>query len=104
MGHRKYDEAFKRNTVQLVEGGQTVAQVARDLGLSPNQVYLWRTKYVRTPSTHGNALHNQDEMTVLKKELARTRMELDILKKAITIFSQYPEMKPDPLAQRLRRA
>jgi transposase len=88
MSNQKYDEAFKRNAVQLVESGQSVSQVAKDLGVPANQLYAWCKKYRRTPSQHGNALSNQDEVTLLRKELARTQMELDILKKAIAIFGR----------------
>ena len=92
MSNTKYDEEFKRNAVRLVESGQSAAQVARDLGLQANQVYAWRKRYGSTPSVHGNAAHNQDEVTQLRAELERTKMELDILKKAVSIFSR-PEAR-----------
>jgi transposase len=95
MSYRKFDEEFKRNAVKLVESGQTSAQVARDLGLHVNQVYEWCKRFRTEPSTHGNAAHNQDEVTQLRKELERTKMELDILKKAVGIFSR-PEVPRRP--------
>ena len=88
MSHQKYDESFKRNAVQLVDSGQRAAQIARDLGVPANQLYAWCKRYRTAPSTHGNAAANQDEVTRLRKELARAEMELDILKKAITFFKQ----------------
>ncbi len=88
MGNQKYDEVFKRNAVQLVESGQTGAQVARDLGVPANQLYAWCQRYRTRPSAHGNASQNQDETTRLRKELARAEMELDILKKAMSIFAR----------------
>lgn len=88
MSHQKYDEAFKRNAVQLVESGQTGAKVARDLGVPATQLYAWCKRYRTTPSGHGNAAHNQDETTQLRKELEQTKMELDILKKAMSIFAR----------------
>lgn len=88
MSRIKYDDAFKTNAVKLVESGQRAAQVARDLGMHVNQLYHWCRRYGTVPSTHGNAAHNQDEVTQLRKELERTKMELDILKKAVTIFAR----------------
>jgi len=88
MSTIKYDEEYKRHAVQLVESGQTAAQVARDLGVHANQLYTWCKRYGTEPSAHGNASHNQDELTQLRKELDRTKMELDILKKAVGIFSR----------------
>jgi transposase len=88
MSQQKYDEAFRRNAVQLVESGQTAAQVARDLGIPASQIYAWRRKYGTSPSQHGNASEHQSEVAKLRKELALAQMELDILKKAVTIFSR----------------
>ena len=88
MSKQKYDESFKRNAVRLIESGQTGAQVARDLGIPANQLYAWCKRYRTTVSVHGNASANQDETTRLRKDLARTHMELDILKKAMSIFAQ----------------
>jgi transposase len=40
---RKYDPDFKRNSVQLTEEpGQTVAEVAENLGISKDLFYRWR--------------------------------------------------------------
>lgn len=88
MSQQKYDEAFRRNAVQLVESGQSGAQVARDLGIPASQIYSWCAKYRTTVSKHGNASENQSEVSKLRKELSLARMELDILKKAVTIFSR----------------
>ena len=88
MSKQKYDEAFKRNAVGLVESGVTAAQVARDLGLKPNQVYGWCQTYRKAPSTHGNLLSSQDEVTRLRRELSAKIGEIDVLKKALGIFSR----------------
>jgi transposase len=85
---QKYDERFRRNAVQLVESGQTAAQVARDLGVPASQLYAWCKTYRTAPSSHGNAVVNQDEAGRLRRELAAARAELDILKKAIGIFGR----------------
>lgn len=99
MGKQKYDEAFKRNAVSLVESGQTAAQVARDLGLHANQLYEWCRRYRNRPSDHGNASSNQSEVERLRAERDQLRIELDILKKAIAIFSV---SQPTSLEERLR--
>ena len=75
MRNEKYDEAFKRNAVPLVEAGQTGARVARDLGVPSTPLYAWCKRYRTTASVHGHASHNQDETTRLRTELERTKME-----------------------------
>lgn len=88
MSRIKYDEAFKRNAVGLVESGTKVSQVARDLGVNASQLYGWCQQYRTTASTHGNQLSQQDETSRLRRELSLKTAELDILKKAIGIFSR----------------
>ena len=88
MSQKQYDESFKRNAVSLVEAGTPASQVARDLGISAHLVYGWGKQYRTSPSTHGNSSENQDEVTQLRKRLERSEAELDILKKAVGIFSR----------------
>ncbi len=88
MSKVNYDESYKRNAASLVESGTPASQVARDLGISAHLVYKWRKQYGAQPSAHGNALEAQDELTHLRKRLARSEAELDILKKAVSIFSR----------------
>ena len=88
MLKEKYDESFKRNAVSLVEGGTPASRVARDLGISAHLVYAWRKEYGTKPSAHGNASENQGEVIQLRKQLERAQAELDILKKAVGIFSR----------------
>lgn len=83
-----YDESFKKNTVSLVEAGTPASQVARDLGVSDYLLRCWIKQYGTKQSVHGNALENQSEVTQLRKQLERAQAELDILKKAVGIFSR----------------
>jgi transposase-like protein len=76
MGKQKYDEAFKRNAVSLVESDHTSAQVALGLGLHANQLYEWCRRYRNRPSDHGNASSNQSEVE-WRSEFAITRLHKD---------------------------
>lgn len=95
----KYDEAFKQNAVGLVMSGHKASQVARDLGLNPETLYQWVRKH--RESTETTPLHRERlstpksessedarELARLRKEVELLRMERDILKKAVGIFSQ----------------
>jgi transposase-like protein len=88
MSKVKYDASFKQNAVSLVEAGTPASRVARNLGISAHLVYAWHRQYGAKPSTHGNASENQSEVTQLRKQLERAQAELDILKKAVGIFSR----------------
>jgi transposase len=43
---KKYDEAFKRQAVEMVlRGGKTVKQAAEELGVSQYSIYEWKRKF-----------------------------------------------------------
>lgn len=89
----RYDKEFKQAAVHLVkEQGLSAAKVGKDLKVSQAAVSMW----VREFDERGKdafserkdipmPLH-QEEVRQLQRELARVKMERDILKKAITFF------------------
>jgi transposase len=93
---RRYDRAFKNEAVKLVtEGGRTVAEAARNLGIHENLLHKWKKQY-EEDSEHAfpgkGRLKPQDEaLRKLQRELADVREERDILKKALAIFSKGPK-------------
>ena len=82
---RKYDDAFKKEAVGLVKSsGKPMAVIAENLGISKSTLYGWSYSSVEMPD--GDIMTNS-EITRLKRELADVKMERDILKKAVAIFS-----------------
>jgi transposase len=86
MGRRKFTPEFKLEAVKLVrERGVTVRQAAADLGLHENVLRKW----VKDAREHGGqAFPGQGRMRAddaevarLRRELAKTKAERDILKK-----------------------
>lgn len=95
---RKYDPDFKRNAVLLSqEEGRTVSEVARNLGIGKDLLYRWRREYLSReafafPGNGREPLSPQEQrIKDLEKELQDTKMERDILKKAMAIFSKAPK-------------
>lgn len=86
---RQYSREFKEEAVRMVtDGGQSLAQVARDLDIRPNVLRRWRKEL--TEATGGDLpLDEAEELRQLRKENARLRMEREILKKAVAIFSEF---------------
>jgi transposase len=92
---RKYDREFKLEAIRLVtEGGRSVAEVAKGLGIHENLLYNWRHKYlddtVHAFPGKGHLKPADEELRRLQRELADVREERDILKKALAIFSKHP--------------
>lgn len=88
-----------RAVALLESSDRPLMQVATEVGISPSMLRNWRaaaqggTPRSRTipgiplmPSLADQA----SEITRLKRELDRTRMERDVLKKAIGIFAEVP--------------
>lgn len=89
--NRKYTEEFKKEVLEMVaEGSRTVAQIERDLELTPNIVYKWQERYRLQNGTlkPSEERSEQAEIRRLKRELDIMRQERDILKKAIQVFSR----------------
>lgn len=42
MGRRGYRPEFRRKVLDLVEAGRLVVEVARDLGISAQSIYVWQ--------------------------------------------------------------
>lgn len=97
---REFSPEFKREAVALLESsGRPLMQVATEVGISPSMLRNWRAAVrgwaPRSRVTPGvpampSPADQASEITRLKRELDRTRMERDVLKKAIGIFAEVP--------------
>lgn len=90
---RKFTREFKVEAIRLVrERGVTVAQAARDLGLGQTVLRKWVRAYVSDPKDafpgQGQQKPEQVELTQLRREVARLKMERDVLKKATAFFAK----------------
>ena len=87
--NKRFDQEFKISTVKMVtEGGQRVSEVARSLGLHPNQIYNWKKKYCDEGKNAFPGKGHLTELSKLRKEVKEVKVERDILKKAVGIFSK----------------
>ncbi len=103
---REFTPEFKREAVALLESsGRPQMQIAAELGIQPSMLRQWRASLngvtsrpqpgasprsisaipVASPSDQAA------EVARLRRELDRTRMERDVLKKAIGIFADVPK-------------
>lgn len=72
-----------------------MSEVAKDLEIHPNKLYKWIHQYGDNQQEafpgKGKQIPEAEELSRLKRENQRLRMERDILKKAMVIFSNDPK-------------
>ena len=81
--------AFKEEAVRLVvEEGHRISDTARNLGINANMLGRWKSELDRPAEEREAEDSDRREMSRLRKELRRTQMERDILKKAAAFFAR----------------
>lgn len=103
---REFTPEFKREAVALLESsGRPQMRVAAELGIQPSMLRQWRATLnggaprlqpggspASLPASPVASPSDQAaEIARLRRELDRTRMERDVLKKAIGIFAEMPK-------------
>lgn len=94
LQRKKYSREFKIKAIELAELKKDVPSVAEDLGVSRSLIYRWKRQMDKDEqaSFPGNGKVSlsepEQELKRLQHELNEVRMERDILKKAISIFSK----------------
>ena len=90
---RQFSREFKLEAVRLVKDrGVTVAQAARDLDVHENVLRKWVREATADSQEafpgKGVMKPEQAEIDRLRKEVAKLKMERDILKKAAAYFAK----------------
>lgn len=84
---RVYSEELKAEAVQMLLDGHSAESVASNLGISgTNLLYRWKARYIQASGPAATSLEHR--VRELEEELRRVERERDILKKALSIFSQ----------------
>ena len=90
---RRFSREFKVEAVRLVcERGVTLTQAAQQLEVHVNVLRTWVRAHRADPGQafpgEGQQKPEAAELTRLRREVARLKMERDILKKAAAYFAQ----------------
>jgi transposase len=91
---RIFDREFKLRAVELSYESESIKELAHELNVRPELIYRWRSEFaaLEGASFPGNGkkkmTEEESEINRLKRELSDVRLERDILKKAISIFSK----------------
>ena len=93
---RTYTKQFKIDAVNLVtEQGYKLSEAARNLGIDPSVLRRWKIRFENEGTDafpgKGHMIAEKEELSRLRKENKRLRMEREILKKAAAFFAKESE-------------
>jgi transposase len=85
MSQKRYNQEFKQTVVELYRSGTPVSQLSSEYGVSEVTIYKWIKQF--------SPIEGKQELTVadieaIQKENLRLKQEIEILKKAMTIFAR----------------
>ena len=89
--YRRYSPEFKRETLKRAnEEDVTDVQVCEELGISPRQLRRWRdeVRLLGNEAFPGKGHSHDEELTQLKRKLAKVEQERDFLKEAAAYFAK----------------
>lgn len=88
---KKYTREFRDSAVELItEQGYQISEAARNLGINATMLGRWKREDVGCGNINGGSPSGREvqaELTRLRKENHRLRMEREILKKAAAFFA-----------------
>lgn len=87
---RRFSAEYKHEAVAMLESpGVTVNQIAAELGIGASVLGRWRREVRRTPAqvVPGPGRPREEELSQMRRELARVTKERDFLREAATFFA-----------------
>ena len=89
---RRFSEEFRSEAVRLLEtSGRLRSEIARELGIDETVLKRWQQRVngeLRAPGELVPRQVEDEEVKRLRRENARLKMEVEILKKATAFFAR----------------
>ena len=88
---KKYDNDFKVILIELLRSGKTAKELSEEYSINSGVIRRWNREFIAKSgdfSKKREQTTEELELKALKKELKEVRLERDILKKAVSIFSK----------------
>lgn len=88
---RKFSPEFKREAISLTyQPGVSCRQIALEIGINPNLLSRWKreAEQAEGQAFKGSGTPRDEEVSQLKRELARVKKERDFLREAATFFAK----------------
>ena len=84
---RKFTKEFKLTAIRRLQGGQSVAEVARALEVHPSELHRWRHELEdhgeKAFSCVGKKRAEESRVAELERKVGQQTLEIDFLKRAL---------------------
>lgn len=81
---RKFTREFKVAAVKRLQSGSSVARVAREVEVNPNQLHMWKREFDERPNSafsgEGRRRIEETPVAELERKIGQQAMEIDFLK------------------------
>jgi transposase-like protein len=92
VGRRGYPPEFRRKVLDLVASGRSVVDVARDLEISEQSIYVWRRQdRIDKGLVAGLTSAERAELTAAKKRIHELETELAVARRAVALLKDAGE-------------
>ena len=86
---KRYPPEFRRKVLDLVEAGRRVSQVASDLDISEQTIYVWRRQHlIDTGRLPGTTSAENAELIAARRRIAELEAEIAVHRRAAELFGQ----------------
>lgn len=94
MGRRGYPPEFRRRVLDLLAAGRRISDLARDLGVSDQTIYLWRRQErIDRGLVPGLSSAERAELTAAKRRIRELEAELDTHRRASELMAERSDPK-----------
>jgi transposase len=92
---KPYPPEFRREAVELYRrSGHSLAEIARDLGVSSESLRLWvKQAGIEAGTREGLTTEEREELRRLRRENRTLREEREVLRKATAFFARESETR-----------
>ena len=86
---KRYPPEFRRKVLDLVEAGRRVAQIATDLDISEQTIYVWRRQHlIDTGQLPGTTSAENAELIAARRRIAELETEVAIHRRAAELLGE----------------
>jgi len=94
MGRRGYPPEFRRRVLDLLASGRRVTDLARDLRVSSQTIYIWRTQdRIDRGLDPGLTSAERTELAAAKRRIRELEAELEIHRRATDLLAERSDPK-----------